>query len=84
MCLKTYQDLQALFGNDYQMPPVTMVKGDVVEYRCPYIPTCPAKANCFVAEAPELLQDDIILNVKCRLCGNQKIPVYVKNAVVKK
>jgi hypothetical protein len=76
----TYQDLQELFGPYYQMPSVTSMKGDAIEYRCPYIPKCPAGANCFAAATPEPLQDEDILNVKCRLCGNQKIPVYARQA----
>jgi hypothetical protein len=73
---KTYKDLQRMFGHKYRMPPETAMKGDVIEYRCPYIPMCPAGAKCFVAATPEPLQENDILNVKCRLCGNKKIPIY--------
>ena len=78
--IKTYKDLQVMFGSDFEMPPVEAMKGDVIEYRCPYITKCPTKANCFAAATPEPLQDGDILNVKCRLCGNQKIPIYAHYA----
>jgi hypothetical protein len=38
--------------------------------------TSSAGAKCFVAATPEPLQENDILNVKCRLCGNKKIPIY--------
>ena len=73
----TYKDLLRMFGSEYEMPPeVDFKKGDEIEYRCPYNSKCPAGANCFVIATPEPLQEREILNVKCRLCGNQKIPVY--------
>lgn len=78
----TYQDLQVMFGMEFIMPPAEEMKGDVVEYRCPYIIKCPAKANCFAAAAPEPLQDGDILNIRCRLCGNKKIPIYAQYAAV--
>ncbi len=80
----TYQDLLDMFGSFYQMPAEESMKGDVVEYRCPYTLKCPAGANCFAAATPKPLQDEDILNVKCRLCGNKKIPVYAKAAAVLK
>lgn len=76
----TYQDLQVMFGMDFEMPPATAMKGDVYEYRCPYITKCPANAKCFATSTPEPLQDGDILNIKCRLCGNKKIPVYAQHA----
>jgi hypothetical protein len=76
----TYQDLLVMFGMEFVMPPAEAMRGDVVEYRCPYIAKCPAEANCFAAAAPEPLQDGDILNIKCRLCGNQKIPIYARDA----
>ena len=78
----TYQDLQVMFGMEFIMPPAEEMKGDVVEYRCPYIIKCPAKANCFAAATPEPLQDGDILNIRCRLCGNKKIPIYAQYAAV--
>ena len=84
MCIRdrecTYQDLQVMFGMDFEMPPATAMKGDVYEYRCPYITKCPANAKCFATSTPEPLQDGDILNIKCRLCGNKKIPVYAQHA----
>lgn len=69
-----------MFGPYFIMPEETAMKGDVIEYRCPYISRCPAKANCFATATPEPLQDGDILNIKCRLCGNQKIPIYAQYA----
>lgn len=69
-----------MFGMEFVMPPAEAMRGDVVVYRCPYITKCPAKANCFAAATPEPLQDGDILNIKCRLCGNQKIPIYAQYA----
>ena len=44
----TYEDLLGMFGSEYEMPPQAVFeKGDEIEYRCPYIPRCPARANCF-------------------------------------
>ncbi|MGN0427412.1 MAG: hypothetical protein ACI4F0_06395 [Agathobacter sp.] len=76
----TYKDLQVMFGPYYPMPSEAYMKGDVIEYRCPYIPKCPARAKCFATATPEPLQDNDVLNVKCRLCGNKKIPVYARCA----
>lgn len=76
----TYQDLQVMFGMEFEMPPETAMRGDVYEYRCPYITKCPANARCFAAATPEPLQDRDILNIKCRLCGNKKIPIYARSA----
>lgn len=76
----SYQDLQAMFGDEFEMPPVEALKGDMLEYRCPYIAKCPANANCFAIETPKPLQDGDILNIRCRLCGNKKIPVYARCA----
>lgn len=74
---KTYQDLLRMFGSFYEMPPESeFEKRDEIVYRCPYNSKCPAGANCFVVAAPEPLQERTILNVKCRLCRNQKIPIY--------
>ena len=57
-----------MFGSKYEMPPVAdFEKGDENEYRCPYIPSCPAGANCFAVATPEPLQEKEILNVTCRL-----------------
>ena len=78
--IRTYQDLQRMFGAYYAMPAESYMKGDIYEYRCPYIPRCPAGANCFATATPEPLQDGDVLNVKCRLCGNQKIPIYATSA----
>ena len=36
-----------MFGPYYPMPSEAYMKGDVIEYRCPYIPKCPAGAKCF-------------------------------------
>ena len=70
-----------MFGSEYEMPPVAdFEKGDENEYRCPYIPSCPAGANCFAVATPEPLQEKEILNVSCRLCGNRKIPIYAGKA----
>ena len=70
-----------MFGSKYEMPPVAdFEKGDENEYRCPYIPSCPAGANCFAVATPEPLQEKEILNVTCRLCGNRKIPIYAGKA----
>lgn len=81
----TYQDLVGMFGSDYEMPPeADFEKGDEIEYRCPYIPKCPAKANCFVVGTPKPLQEKEVLNIKCRLCGNRKIPVYAGSAARRK
>ena len=56
-----------MFGSKYEMPPVAdFEKGDENEYRCPYIPSCPAGANCFAVATPEPLQEKEILNVTCR------------------
>ena len=74
-----------MFGADYEMPSeVDFEKGDEIEYRCPYIPKCPAKANCFAVGTPEPLQEKEILNIKCRLGGNRKIPVYAGLAARRK
>ena len=80
----TYQDLQKLFGAHYKMPSEIVMNCSEVVYRCPYIPLCPARANCFVTATPEPLQDEDILSVKCRLCGNKKIPIYAKDAAINK
>lgn len=77
----TYQDLIGMFGSDYEMPPeADFEKGDEIEYRCPYIPKCPAKAKCFAIGTPKPLQENEVLNIKCRLCGNRKIPIYAGEA----
>lgn len=73
-----------MFGPYYVMPSEAYMKGDVIEYRCPYRPLCPASAQCFAVATPEPLQDNDILNIKCRLCGNKKIPVFAKDAAVLK
>lgn len=73
---KTYTDLQRMFGPYFSMPGAESMRGDVYEYRCPYHHMCPANGSCFIAATPEPLREDVILNVKCRLVGNQKIPVY--------
>jgi len=74
---KTYSDLQEMFGPYYPMPQVDIsVGGHEIEYRCPYIPKCPANARCLIVVTPEPLQDNDILSVKCRLCGGRKIPIY--------
>lgn len=76
-----YQDLVAMFGQDYPMPPESeYLKQEEVEYRCPYIERCPAGAKCFATAASEPLQQDSILNVKCRLI-NKKIPIYAAYAI---
>ena len=80
----TYQDLIGMFGSEYEMPPEAVFeKGDENEYRCPYIPSCPTGANCFVVATPEPLREKDVLNVKCRLYGNRKIPIYAGKAVNK-
>lgn len=76
----TYKELQSMFSPYYSMPSETYMKGDVIEYRCPYIPKCPAGARCFAIATPEPLQAGDILYVKCRLCGNSKIPIYARCA----
>lgn len=76
----TYQDLQEMFGMYFEMPPAEKMKGDIVEYRCPYMSKCPSNAKCFVITTPEPLHDGDILNIKCRLCGNKKIPIYAHYA----
>ena len=83
----TYQDMIGLFGSDYEMPPAAHFEEEVeFEYRCPYHSKCPTGAHCFVVSTPVPLQDTDILNVRCRYCGNSKIPVYAKLAakIVKK
>lgn len=81
----TYQDLVGMFGSDYEMPPVAdFEKGDEVEYRCPYIPKCPTKAKCFAVATPKPLQENEVLNIKCHLCGDRKIPVYAGAAARRK
>lgn len=78
-----YQDLVAMFGQNYLMPPVSeFLKQDEVEYRCPYIGNCPAKAKCFGAATAAPLQDETILNIKCRLLNGKKIPIYAAEAGV--
>lgn len=73
----TYRDLIGMFGSTYEMPPeAAFERGDEVEYRCPYHSVCPAHANCFAVSSPEPLYERDIINIKCRLCGNRKIPVY--------
>lgn len=58
------------------MPPESCVDTEEIEYRCPYREICEAKANCFVVATPQPLQKSDILNVRCRLRGGKKIPVY--------
>ncbi len=77
----SYQDLKNMFGPYYIMPPESLLRETEIEYRCPYSPKCPAGANCFVTATPEPLQSKDVLNVKCRLLGNRKIPIYAKEAV---
>lgn len=79
----TYQDLKLMFGIEHDMPPEEEMRGDVLEYRCPYTDMCPANANCFAVATPKPLQDDDILNVKCKLIGNKKIPIYAKYSALK-
>ncbi len=31
-----------MFGMEFVMPPAEAMRGDVIEYRCPYITKCPA------------------------------------------
>ena len=77
----TYEDLIGMFGSKYEMPPlVDFEKGDENEYRCPYIPSCPTGAKCFAVATPEPLQENVVLNITCRLCGNRKIPIYARKA----
>lgn len=80
----SYQDLIGMFGSDYEMPPMAdFEKGDEIEYRCPYIPKCPTKAKCFAVATPKPLQENEVLNIKCHLCGDRKIPVYAGAAARK-
>lgn len=82
---KTYKDLLKMFGSDYEMPPETeYYKYNEIEYRCPYIPKCPTGAKCFSVATPKLLDERDVLYVKCRLCGNRKIPFYAGQSVNKK
>lgn len=81
---KTYEDLQQMFGPYYPMPPATVLAEEEIEYRCPYISRCETGANCFAVATPEPLQDSDILNVKCRLLGGKKLPVYARAARVRK
>lgn len=77
-----YKDLIAMFGQAYPMPPESeYLKQEEVEYRCPYIDRCPAKAKCFATATSAPLSEDSILNVKCRLLHNKKIPIYAAYAV---
>ena len=77
----TYQDLIGLFGSKYEMPPESDYdNGDENEYRCPYTPSCPSGAQCFVVATPKPLQEKDVLNVKCRLLGNRKIPIFAGKA----
>ena len=77
----TYQDLIGMFGSKYEMPPADdFDKGDENEYRCPYIPSCLAGAKCFAVATPVPLQENDVLNVTCRLCGNRKILIYAGKA----
>lgn len=81
---KTYEELQQMFGPYYPMPPATVLAEEEIEYRCPYISRCETGANCFAVATPEPLQDSDILNVKCRLLGGKKLPIYARAARVKK
>ena len=77
-----YNDLVMMFGQEYDMPPESeYLKQEEVEYRCPYIDRCPAKAKCFATATSAPLRKDSILNVKCRLLHNKKIPIYAAYAV---
>lgn len=76
----TYGELIGMFGTEFEMPPLgDYMKGDEIEYRCPYHSKCPANANCFAIGTPKVLHEDDVLNIKCRLCDD-KIPVYARLA----
>lgn len=76
----SYHDLQVLFEKKHRMPPESEYRQlEEIVYRCPYIPDCPGNYDCFVITAPELLKEDLILNVNCKLCRS-KIPVYAEYA----
>lgn len=68
---KIYTDLQRMFGPYYNMPGANVIREDVYEYQYPYHCKCPANKNRFLTATPEPLQENVILNVKCRLVGNQ-------------
>lgn len=81
--LYTYNELLAKCKDGQQMPPREMMNYKEVEYRCPLSEKCDAHANCFAAAAPVPLDDYAILNIKCRLLGGKKLPVYAHEARVK-
>lgn len=69
----TYYDLQKLFSKKHRIPPAENYTRNVeVVYRCPYIPDCPGNYNCFIIATPNPLEQDVILNLNCKLC-NEKI-----------
>ena len=41
------------------------------------------QAKCFAVATPKPLQENEILNIKCHLCGDRKIPVYAGAAARK-
>lgn len=77
---KTYKDLVKLFGGKYKMPPeYEYSKPEERVYRCPYIPDCPGKYQCFALASPEPIAGEILININCKLC-HEKIPIYVKDS----
>lgn len=79
----SYSELMDKCRDNQQMPPSEMMNNKEVEYRCPLSEKCDARANCFAAAAPVPLDDYAILNIRCRLLGGKKLPVYAHEARVK-
>lgn len=81
--LYSYNDLIKKYGEGQHIPPETMLEKEEVVYRCPLAMSCEANANCFAVAAPVPLDDNAVLNIKCRLFGGKKLPVYAREARVK-
>lgn len=81
--LYTHKELVSKYTEGQQMPPEYMMHLKEVEYRCPLTKNCEAHANCFAAAAPMPLDDQTVLNIRCRLLGGKKLPVYAYEARVK-
>lgn len=84
--INTYDELKKLFGKYYDMPSEdAALQEKEVEYRCPYILRCPTSYKCYVTASPTFLPRSQIINIKCKLMGGRKIPVYTTNSeLVKK
>lgn len=79
----SYDELIEKYREEQQMPPSEIVNNKEVVYRCPFSKMCEAHANCFAAAAPIPLEDHAVLNIRCRLMGGKKLPVYAHEARVK-